>query len=234
METDDLAQQRTIRPISIHIQGHSFVVAPHMRVAWRFDPAYNLLMTVIQQPTNGLLFAREVAFPVLAAAVVVGSADIRIPLGLPGHRGLVWLTLLVAVALVTRRRETVIVVGAVSTMTTMALHVTAGPWGSTRYLAAAIILYAVAAAPVVRRRRWLLAVAAAPIHLVALAGSAASLLGGGYLITSASVGLAEKAVFHLGFGLLAGLLAWVMAFGMDRFAPVYLAGEESIYRGGVS
>jgi hypothetical protein len=172
-------------------------------------------MTVIQQPANGLLFAREVAFPVLAAAVIVGAADIRIPLGLPGHRGVVWLTLLVAVALVTRRRETVIMVGAVSTMATMALHVAAGPWGSVRYLAAAILLYAVAALPVVRRQRWLLAVAAAPIHLVALVGSIVALLGGGYFFGVASVGLAEKAVFHLGFGLLAGVLGWAVALGVS-------------------
>jgi hypothetical protein len=75
------------------------------------------------------------------------------------------------------------------------------------------MLYALAALPVVRRRRWLLAIAAAPIHLVALAGSIVALLGGGYLFTSASVGLAEKAVFHLGFGLVAGLLGWAVALG---------------------
>jgi hypothetical protein len=184
-----------------------------MRLRASADLAYRLLVTVIQQPANGLLFAREVAFPVLAAAVIVESADIRVPLGLPGHRGLVWLTLLVAVALVTRRRETVIVVGAASTMAAMALHAVAGPWGSARYLAAAVVLYAVAAAPVVRRRQWLLAIAAAPIHLVALAGSIVALLGGGYLFTSASIGLAEKAVFHLGFGLVAGLLGWAVALG---------------------
>jgi hypothetical protein len=192
------------------------VFVPYMRLRMTAELAYRLLMTVLQQPANGLLsFAREVALPVLATALIVGYSDIRIPLGLPGHRGLIWLTLLVTVALVTRKRETVIVVGAVSTMAGMALHVAAGPWGSSRYLAAAVMLYAVAAVPVVRHRQWLLAVAAAPIHLVALAGSAATLLGGGYLFTSASVGLAEKAVFHLGFGLLAGLLGWAVALGMN-------------------
>jgi hypothetical protein len=194
---------------------------PHVRLRAGGGAAYRLLMTVTQQPASGVLFTREVAFPVLAAVLIIGYSDIRIPLGLPGHRGLVWLTLLVAVSLVTRRRETVIVVGAVSTMATMALHLAAGPWGSARYLAAAAILYAVAALPVVARRRWLLAVAAAPIHLVALAGSAAALLGGGYLFTSASVGLAEKAVFHLGFGLAAGLLGWAVALGMDRDKKEY-------------
>lgn len=167
--------------------------------------------------TRGWPLAREVVFPVLAVAVIVGCADIRIPVGLPGHRGLVWLTLLVAVALSTRRRETVLAVGATSTVATLALlpH----PTDSARYLAAAVLLYAVAAAPVTRGRKWLPALAAAPIHLVALAGSVAALLGGGHLIALSSVGFTEKALYHLGFGLAAGVLGAAIAFGMDRFSP---------------
>lgn len=170
--------------------------------------------------TNGWLLAREVGFPVLAFAVIVASADIRIPMGLPGHRGLVWLTLLVTVALVTRTRETVVAVGAASTMATLILdvaHGAGGLAGSARYLAAAVMLYAVAATPIARRRRWLIAFAAAPIHLVALAGSVAALISGGYMLALVSVGMTEKVLFHLGFGLAAGLLAWVLAFGMDWF-----------------
>lgn len=144
---------------------------------------------------------RDVALPVLAVAAIVAYADVRTPLGLPGHRGLVWLTMLVAVALATRRRETVIAVGAAATTATLALHVTAGPWGGARYLAAAVLLYVVAVMPVARRRPWLVVLAAAPIHLVALAGSVVS---------------AERAVFHLVFGLIAGLLGWAIAFGMGR------------------
>nr|WP_232080162.1 hypothetical protein [Mycobacterium branderi] len=140
---------------------------------------------------------REVALPVLAVAAIVAYADVRTPLGLPGHRGLVWLSMLVAVALATRRPETVIAVGAAATTATLALHVAAGPWGAARYLAAAVLLYAVAA----RRRPCLVVLAAAPIHLVALAGSVVSI---------------ERAAFHLVFGLTAGLLGWAIAFGMGR------------------
>ncbi|MEZ0365463.1 hypothetical protein ACAG26_17415 [Mycobacterium sp. pUA109] len=170
------------------------------------------------QSTNPAVsrWAREVVFPVLAVAVIVGYADLRIPMGLPGHRGLIWLTLLVAVALTTRRRETVLAVGAGSTVASLLLHLAPGPADSARYLAAAVLLYAVAAAPVVRRRRWLVALAAAPIHLVALAGSLAPMLGGGHLLVLASAGMTERVLFHLGFGLVAGLLGWAIAFGLDR------------------
>lgn len=166
---------------------------------------YCFLVIVMPHSMNRLWLAREIAFPVIAVVVIVGYADIRMPLALPGHRGLMWLTVLVAVALMTHRRETVIAVGAASTTATAMLHVVAGPWASARYLGAAALLYAVAALPVVRRRRWLLVLAAAPIHLVALAGSS-------------SVGAGEKVLFHLVFGLAAGLLGGTIAFGMgERF-----------------
>ncbi|WP_424381786.1 hypothetical protein [Mycobacterium sp.] len=150
------------------------------------------------------LLGCEVGLPVLAALLIVASADIRIPIGMPGHRGLVWLTLLVTVVLVTRSRETVVAVGATSTVATALLHTAPGMWASARYVAAAVLLYAAAVLPVVGRRRWLIALAAAPIHLVALIGSV--------------VGLPEKALLHLGFGLVAGLLGWAMASGINRFS----------------
>ncbi len=156
--------------------------------------------------------SREVVFPLLAALAIVSYSDIHIPMGLPGHRGLVWLTLLVAVVLVTHRTVTVVAVGAAASVATLALNFPAGAAaavGSTRYFTAAVLLYAVAAAPMVRRRRWLIVLAAAPIHLVALADSLAALLGRGNL--PAFAGVAEKVLFHLGFGLAAGILGWAIA-----------------------
>jgi len=181
-------------------------------------------MTVLPQSAHRFTVAREIGFPALAVAVIVASSDIAIPLRLPGHRGLVWLTMLVAVALVTRRRATVIAVGAASTMATAALHAMGGSWQSARYLAAAILLYAVIAIPVVRGQRWLLSLAAAPIHLVALAGSVVALRGGGHFSAMVSDAMTEKVAFHLVFGLLAGLLAWAVAFGMDGLLPANPAG----------
>jgi hypothetical protein len=152
-------------------------------------------------------FARDVAFPALAVVVIVAYADIRIPMGLPGHRGLVWLSLLVAVVLATHRCSTVIAVGAASTFATWAVHLPGGVGGSVRYVAAAIVLYAVSSWVGARARRWVVVLAAAPIHLVALADS----FGRGYLSAVVAPGMAEKALFHLVFGVVAGLLGWAMA-----------------------
>lgn len=167
----------------------------------------NRVLTAVRQPANSVQSAREVVFPAMALLAIVASSDVRMPMGLPGHRGLVWLTLLVAVVLVTRARETVLAVGAGSTLATLMLHTGPGGHASLRYLAAAVLLYVVVGAPVVREKRWLVALAAAPIHLVALAGA---------LVWA---GMAEKAVFHLVFGLAAGLLGWAIATGIDWGAP---------------
>lgn len=167
---------------------------------------------------TGRSLAREVVFPVLALGVIVGYSDVRTPMGLPGHCGLVWLTMLVAVVLTTHRRETVLAVGAASTVATLVLQIGPGPWFSGRFLAGAALLYAVASTLAGRRYRWLVALSAAPIHLVALIGPIAGLVGGGYLSSVVSAGMTEKVLFHFGFGLAAGLLGWALASGLNRFA----------------
>lgn len=168
-------------------------------------PIEGLPSAVTSRDTNPI---RELAFPVFAVVAAVYYADVRIPMGLPGHRGLIWLTLLVAVALATRRRATVLAVGAATTAATMAMHIPggiSGPLGSgnLRYLSAAILLYLVAGLAAVGRHRWLLVLAAAPIHLVALVDSPAAVARFG-----------EKAMFHLGFGVVAGLLGFAIAAAM--------------------
>ena len=160
--------------------------------------------------------ARELVFPLLTVVAIVGYADVRIPVGLSGHRGLIWLTLLVAVVLTTRRRATVLAVGAAATIATYATHISTVAPGSDRYLAAAILLYVVTAAPVARRRHWLVALAAAPIHLVALADMSVGLLGRGHLSAIVSTGITEKALSHLAFGLAAGLFGWAIASALTR------------------
>ena len=166
---------------------------------------------------TGLRLAREVLFPAAAAAVIALSADMRMPLGLPGHRGLVWLTLLVAVALTARRPQTVLAVGAASTAVTVLLQAGPGPWAGVRYLGAAALLGLLTTTPSMRARRWLVALAAAPIHLVALAVPIVTWAVAGQQFALA--GLGEKALFHLGFGLVAGMLGWVIAAVVDRAAP---------------
>ncbi|MCV7386246.1 hypothetical protein [Mycolicibacter longobardus] len=167
----------------------------------------------VQRP-GGMSLAREVVFPAAAAAVIVMSADVRMPLGLPGHRGLVWLTLLVAVALTARKPPTVLAVGAVSTTATVLLQSGPGPWASARYLGAAALLCLLTTSPAIRSRRWLVALAAAPIHLVALVVPITTALMGGHGLAFADIG--DKVAFHLGFGLVAGVLGWATAALIDR------------------
>lgn len=166
---------------------------------------------------TGTALAREVVFPAAAAAVIVISADVRMPLGLPGHRGLVWLTLLVTVALIARRPQTVLAVGAASTVATMLLQSGPSPWAGVRYLGAAGLLCLLTTSPAVRSRRWLVALAAAPIHLVALAVPITTWFVVGHRFALVSIG--DKALFHLGFGLVAGALGWAIAAIVDRAAP---------------
>lgn len=173
-----------------------------------------MMAWAVRKPT-GLTGARDVVFPVAATVVIVLAADVRMPLGLPGHRGLVWLTMLVAVALTARRPQTVLAVGAASTAATLLLQSGPGPWASARYLGAAALLCLLTSR--VHVRRWLVALAAAPIHLVALVIPIATTLIGGHQL--AMVGLGDKVMFHLGFGLIAGLLGWASAAAICRAAP---------------
>ncbi|MFC5993452.1 hypothetical protein ACFQE5_04385 [Pseudonocardia hispaniensis] len=153
--------------------------------------------------------AREFALPLAALLAIVATADLRIPIGLPGHRGLLWLTLLVAVALTARRTGTLSAVGVGSSALALALGTAAAP-GALRYVAAAILLEAVAAAPLARRRPWVVALAAAPIHLVALVVP----MGAGFGL--ATMGSLPRLLGHLGFGLVAGMLGWAFAAGAER------------------
>jgi len=178
---------------------------------WRIVPQVRSWADVRPAYRSPAVLTLRSALPVVSVVLIVAYADIRIPMRLPGHRGLVWLTLLVAVVLLAHRRATVVAVGAAATIATLAIHLPTDTASSMRYLTASILLYSVAVAPVARRRPWLVVLAAAPIHLVGLVGAVAASLGRGYLSAFAAPGLAEKALWHLGFGLVAGLLGWVIA-----------------------
>jgi hypothetical protein len=161
------------------------------------------------------LLGRKIGVAASAVAVIVAAAEVRIPIGLPGHRGMMWLAALVAVALATRHRESVVAVGAASTVTTQFLHIGPGAGQSARYLGAAVLLYALSFVPVIGRRGWFIALTAAPIHLVALLNPAAAGLHRGYLVGPFTAGFSEKALFHLAFGLAAGLVGWGVASGVN-------------------
>jgi len=149
--------------------------------------------------------AREIVVGAGAVALIVTSAGLRLPIGVPGHRGLIWLTVLVAVAATSRSRTTVLAVGAASAMGLAALGGAPGQGG--RYVLAAVLLSVLADLTAVQRRPWLLALAAAPIHLLAV-GASTGLLG--------AAGIAAKIAGHLGFGLGAGALGLLAAGGVAR------------------
>ena len=164
--------------------------------------------------------SHEVGVTVVAVSVIVASTEIRTPIGLPGHRGLIWLASLVAAALITRRRESVLVVGGASTMLTQVLHIAPGVGSSGRYLAAAVLLYAASFVPVIGRRGWFIALVAAPIHLVALFSPTVAGLHHGHLVSPLTNDLSDKALFHVAFGLVAGLIGWGLASTVAQVTPI--------------
>lgn len=149
---------------------------------------------------------RSIALPVVAVAAIVAQADVRLAIGLPGHRGLLWLTVLAVVAYTARTRGTTTAVGAASALLLAGLGAT--PVDALRYAAAAALLDAALALPAVRRLPVLLAVLAGPIHLVALA---TPLLRG--------MPLGDRPLLHLAFGLAAGLIAWAITRGTCDGSP---------------
>ncbi|GAA1861639.1 hypothetical protein GCM10009836_47290 [Pseudonocardia ailaonensis] len=149
---------------------------------------------------------------VAAAAVVVVAADVRVPLQLPGHRGLLWLTALVATALIARRPGPATAAGLLAAGTVAVVGIgNGGPLGAVPYVLAALLLDLALGAGVIRRRPVLLALLAAPIHLVALVVPIARSARVGVGLSGSLPGLGPVALSHLGFGLVAGLAGWGIA-----------------------
>jgi hypothetical protein len=156
--------------------------------------------------------APTAALCALATAGIIFQQELRAPLHLPGHRGLVWLSLLVAVRLVTKRPGPTAAVGGASAALAAGLGLAPdGPLSALTYLGAAVALDAVALLPGVRGHAWALAAAAAPVHLVALATPIARSLGVGVDASALAQGLGYVVLMHLVFGAGAGLFGWGLA-----------------------
>jgi hypothetical protein len=147
---------------------------------------------------------------VTVVAVVV-QTQLRIPIGVPGHRGLVWLTLLVAVLLFTGSPPATAAVGLTSAGLITALGL--GPQAAVPPAAAAIILATVASAQWVRRRPWAIALLAAPVHLVALI---VPLHRGLMVGVTTHPEMESMITLYLLFGLAAGLGGWGLAKSWSR------------------
>jgi hypothetical protein len=161
--------------------------------------------------------AATAALVIVATAGVVLQQEMRTPLQLPGHRGLVWLGLLVAVRLIERRPGPAMAVGVASAGLTAAFGLSpAGPLGALPYLLAAAALDATALVPWLRERAWPVVVLAAPVHLVALLVPLSSSLVAGVAPIALAQGLAAPALLHVCFGAGAGLLGCALAAAWRR------------------
>lgn len=154
---------------------------------------------------HGLAARGALLCGVTVCAILV-QAQIRSPIGVPGHRGLVWLTLLVAVLLLTGSPPAIAAVGLTSAGLMAALGL--GPQAVLPPAAAAVILAAVASAQWVHHRPWVIAVLAAPVHLVALVVPLHRTLTAG---ASMHPGMGSVITLYLLFGLAAGLAGWLLA-----------------------
>ena len=134
------------------------------------------------------------------------QAQLHSPIGIPGHRGLVWLTLLVAVLLFTSSPPATAAVGLTSAGLLAALGF--GPQAAIPPAAAAVLLATIASAEWVRHRPWVIAVLAAPVHLVALAMPLHRMLTAGAAMHPA---MSSVITLYLVFGLAAGLAGWMLA-----------------------
>lgn len=166
---------------------------------------------------NGVGRIREVvgsASLVVAALAVVAitvQADLRTPLQLPGHRGVLWLGLLVATALLARRAGLAAVTGLVSAGLVLGLGLSpAGVLGVLPYVLAAVALDVLLQVGAVRSRPWLLALLAGPVHLLALVVPLARGVRVGVAPSAALPGMSTVALSHLVFGLAAGLVGWAL------------------------
>ena len=142
----------------------------------------------------------------VAVLAILVQAQLHSPIGIPGHRGLVWLTLLVAVLLFTSSPPATAAVGLTSAGLMAALGL--GPQAAIPPAAAAVILATIASAGWVRHRPWLIAVLAAPVHLVALVMPLHRMLTAGAPMHS---GMNSVIMLYLVFGLGAGLAGWMLA-----------------------
>lgn len=153
--------------------------------------------------------ARRLLVPALATAAIVLQAQVHLAIGVPGHRGLIWLTALALVALQSGRGWT-IGTGAVAAALTLAIGTgNSGPLGVVPYLLAAFLLEVVAAARITQRHPAWIIPAAAGIHLVALLPALVKSLTVGVRMAAFASGMLVPILLHVVFGALAGTLAWL-------------------------
>ncbi|MBW0102561.1 hypothetical protein [Pseudonocardia sp. KRD291] len=160
---------------------------------------------------------RAVLLGLVTVVAIAVQAELRLPTGVPGHRGVLWLGLLVATALTARRAGVTTAVGLASAGVLLGTGIGPnGVLGVAPYVLAAAAVDAVLLAGVVRRHPVLLAVLAAPIHLVALVVPLTRSLRVGVTLPAMLPGMTTVIALHVLFGLGAGLAGWGLSRAVTR------------------
>jgi hypothetical protein len=157
----------------------------------------------------------------IATAGVIGFAAWKIPMGLPGHRALGWLTVLIAARLIAGPGWSTIV-GVLGAAAVLALGISPdGIYGVADYAIAGILIDAtLAVRPTVARNGFALAVLGGVVLLAVgwIAPLGQSLTGGvpvadlwPSLVSAFGAGLSRLVVLDLTFGAVAGVMAWSLA-----------------------
>lgn len=193
------------------------IIRPQMRLE-RYRGRVTSQARVVQAMGTAAT-TRSLVVALGAVGVIVAQMAWRLPLGIPGHRGLIWLAALVVVALMTPRGTTT-VTGITAAGVAGALGLIAsGPLGFVPYIGAALLLEAAVAWPVVKKHSWLVILLAAPIHLVGVIVPVTKGWAVGVSPAALAHGLAGVAAFHLLFGLLGGALGWLVVRSLPRPSP---------------
>lgn len=159
-------------------------------------------------------------------AGVIAFASWKIPMGLPGHRALGWLTVLLLVRLIAGPRWSTIV-GVVGAASVLALGISPdGIYGVADYAIAGILIdLTLAVRPGIAQSALKLALLGAIVLLAVgwIAPLGRSLTGGvplAYLwpslVSAFGAGLSRLVVLDLVFGAAAGVMAWTVATAAVR------------------
>jgi hypothetical protein len=175
----------------------------------------------------------------VGTAGVIGFAAWKVPLGLPGHRALGWLTMLVAARLIAGRGMGALV-GVASAVLVLELGISPdGVYGVADYAIAGILIDAtLTARPSMTRSPLVLVVLGAIVLLAVgwIAPLGRSLTGGipmaelwPSVVSVAGAGLSRIVVLDLLFGAIAGGMGWSLAAALRRAShPVTLASSARV------
>jgi hypothetical protein len=171
---------------------------------------------------------QRLAVGAVSTAGVIGFAAWKVPLGLPGHRALGWLTMLIAARLIAGRGWGASV-GIVSAVLVLALGISPdGIYGVADYAIAGVLIDAtLTARPSIAHNALKLALLGAIVLLAVgwIAPLGRSLTGGipmaelwPSLVSVAGAGLSRLVVLDLAFGAVAGAMGWGLACALRRAA----------------